>query len=101
MGCEQVIGRSLPRNETMFIFDGLAVLVMHIMFSAPKSMQSLTKHGVSKMIKNILALQQNLSNLSLAYESRLDHALKFYQTFNTNSEVCISLFLLMIIILII
>ena len=86
IGFEQAMSRSLPTNESLFLFDGLAVLVTHLLCSSAKDVRAMTKQGITKMIKNVLALQQNLSNLALSYESRLDHARKFYEIFSTTPD---------------
>jgi hypothetical protein len=47
----------------------------------------MNEFGVDKMSRNILALQQNLNNISLMYENQLDHARKFYELYKLGAKV--------------
>lgn len=71
-----------------FAFDGLPGLIVHILISEATYIKRLNNNGVQKMGRNILALQQNLSNfVPLSQCSIMEKARQYYQMFNLSSEV--------------
>ncbi|KAJ1909211.1 exocyst subunit [Tieghemiomyces parasiticus] len=85
--CEELLAKSLPKDEIEFIFSGLSHLISHILISNVTHLKDLNYYGSRKMIRNILALQQNLTSISLTSEmSGLDHALKYYELFQLDLD---------------
>lgn len=71
-----------------FAFDGLPGLIVHILISEATYIKRLNANGVQKMVRNILALQQNLSNfVPLSQCSIMERAREYYQLYNLGSEV--------------
>ncbi|KAI9476110.1 MAG: Sec8 exocyst complex component-specific domain-containing protein [Benjaminiella poitrasii] len=62
MELDDCINASLPPKDELFAFDGLPGLISHILIFEATYIKKLNSNGVQKMTRNILALQQNLSN---------------------------------------
>ncbi|WFD06742.1 Xaa-Pro aminopeptidase [Malassezia vespertilionis] len=61
--CNEVYKETLLPEHQAFLFDGLDKLMDAMMVSAVTSTGAVNHHGVIKMIRNILSLQQNLKNI--------------------------------------
>ena len=57
-----------PSNAS-FLFAGLASLMDLQLCQAIRKIRYINKHGLTKMIRNILALQQNLRNIVVIHET--------------------------------
>ncbi|GAA5800243.1 hypothetical protein HPULCUR_005668 [Helicostylum pulchrum] len=87
MELDDCINASLPPKDELFAFDGLPGLIVYILISEASYIKRLNSNGVQKMVRNILALQQNLSNfVPLAQCSMMERAREYYQLFNLGSE---------------
>ncbi|RUS32021.1 hypothetical protein BC938DRAFT_476467 [Jimgerdemannia flammicorona] len=87
VSCEEATMFNLPENERRFIFDGLPGLVVHILISNATYIKHMNNNGVHKMIRNILAIQQNLTNIvSSAESAQLDRAREYYRLYSLGSE---------------
>ncbi|KAG2192041.1 hypothetical protein INT46_011644 [Mucor plumbeus] len=87
MELDDCINASLPPKDELFAFDGLPGLIVHILISEATYIKRLNSNGVQKMARNILALQQNLSNfVPLSQCSIMERAREYYQLFNLGSE---------------
>ncbi|KAJ2126500.1 exocyst subunit [Coemansia sp. RSA 921] len=54
----------------------------HILTTNTRHIREFNRAGNAKMLRNILALQQNLSNIALPEEGGLDAARKFYELYD-------------------
>lgn len=73
---------------TRFVFDGLPNLIVHLLISEATFIRKLNNNGIQKMTRNILALQQNLSNfVPLSQCAIMEQAREYYQLYNVGSEV--------------
>ncbi|CAO3607525.1 unnamed protein product [Mucor fragilis] len=87
MELDDCINASLPSKDELFAFDGLPGLIVHILISEATYIKRLNNNGVQKMARNILALQQNLSNfVPLSQCSIMERAREYYQLYNLGSE---------------
>ncbi|RKP38745.1 hypothetical protein BJ085DRAFT_19107 [Dimargaris cristalligena] len=84
--CEELLAKSLPRDEIEFVFSGISHLISYILINNAGHLKDLNYFGSRKMVRNVLALQQNLTNISLSNESGLDHALKYYELFQLDLD---------------
>lgn len=74
-----------------FVFDGLPDLIAHMVISNAAYIKRLNRNGVRKMVRNILALQQNLlSVLSVSQCAPLERGREYYSLFGLGPEVSIS-----------
>ncbi|KAI9311522.1 Sec8 exocyst complex component-specific domain-containing protein [Dichotomocladium elegans] len=87
MDMDDCITASLPPKDEMFAFDGLPALMVHILISEASQIKRMNQNGVLKMMRNVLALQQNLSNfVPPSQNSIMERAREYYQLYNLGSE---------------
>ncbi|KAI8380409.1 Sec8 exocyst complex component-specific domain-containing protein [Blakeslea trispora] len=87
MELDDCINASLPHKDELFAFEGLPALIVHLLISEAVYIKRLNKNGVQKMNRNILALQQNLSNfVPLSQCSVMERAREYYQLYLLGSE---------------
>lgn len=84
--CEEIFSSTLPERRVQFIFDGLSSLQSHILISNHKHLKRVNQHGMTKMIRNVLSLQQCLTNIAAANEKALDSARQYYELFALGGE---------------
>ncbi|CAG8608081.1 1861_t:CDS:10 [Dentiscutata erythropus] len=81
---EESISSNLPLKEHRFVFEGLDALMEHVLVSNATYIRNLNSNGITKMSRNILALQQNLKNIvDMPGEISLDKARIYYELYNT------------------
>ncbi|KAI9141112.1 hypothetical protein BKA69DRAFT_1076112 [Paraphysoderma sedebokerense] len=78
---EESVVNSAPANEARFVFYGLPLLMTHSLVANVRYIKALNRNGITKMVRNISALQQNLTNIGLSEETRLDHAQRYYELY--------------------
>ncbi|KAK9728372.1 exocyst subunit [Basidiobolus ranarum] len=76
---EECMTETLPLNEISFVFNGLSYLMSHVLITNIRYIKQMNSAGISKMIRNILALKQNLANIALPHGNGLDEAKKYYE----------------------
>ncbi|CAO3591713.1 unnamed protein product [Absidia cylindrospora] len=87
MDIDDSINLSLPRKDEMFCFDGLPALMVHILISEAGYIKRMNHNGAQKMIRNILALQQNLTNFVPPSQSAvMERARAYYQLYDYGTE---------------
>ncbi|KAJ2558754.1 exocyst subunit [Coemansia sp. RSA 1933] len=76
----------LPSDKLNTVFGGISVLMAHILMTNTRHIRQFNDAGSRKMIRNILALQQNLTNIALPEESGLDKARRFYEMYELGAD---------------
>ncbi|KAK7110453.1 hypothetical protein V1264_014325 [Littorina saxatilis] len=76
---EEVLSQSLQPKKFKYIFETLGYLVSSILISCVQFLKKINENGIKKMCRNILAIQQNLTNITLTRETDLDRARQFYE----------------------
>ncbi|KAI9502763.1 Sec8 exocyst complex component-specific domain-containing protein [Coemansia spiralis] len=76
----------LPSDKLNIVFGGISILMAHILVTNTRHIRQFNAAGSRKMIRNILALQQNLTNIALPEESGLDNARKFYEMYELGAD---------------
>ncbi|KAJ1667008.1 exocyst subunit [Coemansia sp. RSA 1813] len=76
----------LPSDKLNTVFGGISVLMAHILMTNTRYIKQFNDAGSRKMIRNILALQQNLTNIALPEESGLDKARRFYEMYELGAD---------------
>ncbi|CAG8500956.1 8518_t:CDS:10 [Ambispora leptoticha] len=77
---DECITSSLPIREHKFVFEGIDSLMEHVLISNATYIKSLNFSGVTKMKRNILALQQNLRNIvDTPNQVSFDRAQQYYE----------------------
>ncbi|KAJ2777681.1 exocyst subunit [Coemansia interrupta] len=83
---EEKMESCLPADKLTLVFGGISVLMAHILIANTRYIRHFNDAGNRKMIRNILALQQNLTNIALPEESGLDRARRFYELYELGAD---------------
>ncbi|PVU95084.1 hypothetical protein BB561_002061 [Smittium simulii] len=67
--------------ELTFLFDGVSFIMAHYLIAGSKYIKSFNAMGCKKMYKNIVCLQQNLTNISFTPENGLSSATMYYSLY--------------------
>lgn len=85
---DDCVTASLSPSDESFVFDGLPDLIVHLMISNATYIKRLNHNGVQKMIRNILALQQNLLSVLTASQcAAMERGREYYSLFGLGPEV--------------
>ncbi|KAJ3283609.1 hypothetical protein HK104_010298, partial [Borealophlyctis nickersoniae] len=83
---EETMSSILPERRTRFLFDGLAHLITHILIFNLKHIKRVNTPGVSKLVRNVQSLQQNLTNIASVHEKRLERARWYFELLGLSGE---------------
>uniref|UniRef100_A0A6A7G535 Exocyst complex component Sec8 n=4 Tax=Hirondellea gigas TaxID=1518452 RepID=A0A6A7G535_9CRUS len=78
---DDALSATLPARKCKYIFEGLGPLISNIVTSWPTHIRRLNENGIKKMCRNILSLQQQLTNITMTRELALDRARQYYEMF--------------------
>ncbi|KAJ3052048.1 hypothetical protein HK097_006960 [Rhizophlyctis rosea] len=87
---EEVLTSMLPDRKIRFLFDGLALLIAHALCANLRHIKRVNHHGVQKLIRNVRSLQQNLTNVAVVHEKKLDRAKVYYELLDLKGEGLVS-----------
>ncbi|KAF8519097.1 Sec8 exocyst complex component-specific domain-containing protein [Hysterangium stoloniferum] len=62
--CDDAAVASLPEKERRFVFEGLGTLMEQVLISGSRQLRFVNEHGVKKILRNVVSLQQNLKTLT-------------------------------------
>ncbi|GAA5911557.1 hypothetical protein JCM5296_007207 [Sporobolomyces johnsonii] len=80
--CDECAAGTLGESERKFIFEGLSLLMDQLLISNARHIRLANEFGLSKMMRNILALQQNLKNIGDSpLDVDFDRSRKFWELF--------------------
>ncbi|KZT02404.1 uncharacterized protein LAESUDRAFT_730147 [Laetiporus sulphureus 93-53] len=80
--CDDWASSTLPEVERRFIFEGLGHLLERLLISDARFIRSMNASGVKKMMRNILALQQNIKTISEdGHDALFERAKRYYSLF--------------------
>ncbi|KAL6310091.1 Sec8 exocyst complex component-specific domain-containing protein [Sparassis latifolia] len=80
--CDDCISSTLPETERRFVFEGLGQLLEHLLISNARYIRSANAFGIKKMMRNILALQQNIKTITEdSYDGEFERAKRYYSLF--------------------
>ncbi|KAK3603022.1 hypothetical protein CHS0354_037770 [Potamilus streckersoni] len=83
---EEVLSQSLQPKRFKYIFESLGFLVSSILVNSMQYIKKINENGIKKMCRNIFAIQQNLTNITMSRESDLDHARQYYELLYINPD---------------
>lgn len=83
---DEVMTSSLHSRKCKYIFEGLGHLIAKILISSSQYMQSIDEGGIQRMCRNVFALQQTLTNITMTREVALDHARHYFELFFLTPE---------------
>ncbi|EPQ60468.1 exocyst complex component sec8 [Gloeophyllum trabeum ATCC 11539] len=80
--CEEFITSSLPPAQQFFVFEGLGQLMEHLLISNARHIHRANAFGIRKVLRNMIALQQNLRSLTGASpDIEFTRAKRYYSLF--------------------
>lgn len=75
-------------NEFRFVFEGLETLMEDILISSARHIRVANIHGTRKIMRNIIALRQNIKTLtSWSSSSDFDRSREFWNLFSLGPQV--------------
>lgn len=73
-----------------FVFDGLEMLMEDILISSSRHIRFANVHGTKKILRNIIALRQNVKTLtSWSSSSDFDRSREFWNLFSSGPQVSV------------
>ena len=75
---DDILTETLPATSRAFALSGIATLTDAYLISLVHRLKAINRQGTTKMLRNILALQQNLKNILPTTEA-FDRCRKFYE----------------------
>ncbi|KAI9057726.1 hypothetical protein FKP32DRAFT_1607095 [Trametes sanguinea] len=80
--CDASLTSTLPELQRKFVFEGMGHLMQHLLISNARFIQSANAFGIKKMMRNMLALQQNIKTITDDSSSAdFDRAKRYYSLF--------------------
>ncbi|KAI0375224.1 hypothetical protein BV20DRAFT_1009421 [Pilatotrama ljubarskyi] len=80
--CDASLTSTLPELHRRFVFEGIGHLMQHLLISNARFIQSANELGIKKMMRNMLALQQNIKTITDDTQSTdFDRAKRYYSLF--------------------
>ncbi|XP_057377768.1 exocyst complex component 4-like isoform X2 [Daphnia carinata] len=76
---DESLSAFIQQRKHRYIFEGVSHLVSSIIMSSVQHIRRMNENGVKKMCRNIFALQQTLTSITLAREPALDHARQYFE----------------------
>ncbi|CAG9772580.1 unnamed protein product [Ceutorhynchus assimilis] len=83
---DEAMTTSLHPRKCKYIFEGLGHLIAKILISSAQYMKVIDDVGIQRMCRNIFALQQTLTNITMTRELALDHARHYFELFFSTPE---------------
>ncbi|PNF38735.1 Exocyst complex component 4 [Cryptotermes secundus] len=87
---DEAMNSSLQPRKLKYIVEGLGHLIAKILISSAQYIDRIDERGIQKMCRNIFALQQTLTNITMAREIALDHARHYFELFYLAPEEILS-----------
>ncbi|XP_046430735.1 exocyst complex component 4 isoform X1 [Neodiprion virginianus] len=76
----------LHPKKAKYIFEGLGHLIAKIIITSAQFMEKIDEIGIQRMCRNVFALQQTLTNITMARELAMDHARQYFELFYQTPE---------------
>ncbi|KDQ63373.1 hypothetical protein JAAARDRAFT_169127 [Jaapia argillacea MUCL 33604] len=81
--CDDAVSSALPQRQQRFVFEGLGYLIEHVLISDARHIHLANDAGVKKVIRNMVAVQQNLRTITTE-DIEFERAKKYYNLFFTS-----------------
>ncbi|SJX62766.1 related to SEC8-protein transport protein [Sporisorium reilianum f. sp. reilianum] len=76
---DDVLSETLPAASRAFALSGMSVLIDACLIGLVHSLKAVNRDGVTKLLRNMLAVQQNLKNILPAAEVSFERCRRFYE----------------------
>ena len=85
---DEALGQVLEPWKLRYIFEGVGHLVATILINCCNTIKRINTNGVKKMCRNIFAIQQSLTTITMSREVALDYARQYFELFyHTPDEI--------------
>ena len=85
---DEALGQVLEPWKLRYIFEGVGHLVATILINCSNTIKRINTNGVKKMCRNIFAMQQSLTTITMSREVALDYARQYFELFyHTPDEI--------------
>ncbi|CAH3034604.1 unnamed protein product [Porites lobata] len=83
---EEIATACMGHYKFRYLFEGVGFLVSSILVSNISEIKRINQNGIKKMCRNIFAIQQNLTNITMSREADLDRARQYYELLYSNPD---------------
>lgn len=83
---DEAMGVALQPWKLRYIFEGVGHLVATILINCANTIKRINSNGVKKMCRNIFAIQQSLTSITMSREVALDYARQYFELFYHTPE---------------
>lgn len=83
---EEIATACMGHYKFRYLFEGVGFLVSSILVSNISEIKRINPNGIKKMCRNIFAIQQNLTNITMTREGDLDRARQYYELLYSNPD---------------
>ncbi|CAG7847601.1 Probable exocyst complex component sec8 [Serendipita indica DSM 11827] len=81
--CDDCANETLPPKERRFLFEGLGTLMEHLLISNARHIRFANAVGIQKIMRNMLAMQQNMKTITDAsQDADFERAKVYYSLFS-------------------
>ncbi|EED77762.1 predicted protein [Postia placenta Mad-698-R] len=85
--CDDWASSTLPVKERQFIFEGLGHLLERLLVSNARYIRAANAFGMKKMMRNMLALQQNIKTITNdGHDAQFERAKRYYSLFSLSPQ---------------
>eukprot|EP01156_Anaeramoeba_ignava_P021536 Anaeramoba_ignava/c19236_g1_i2.p1 GENE.c19236_g1_i2~~c19236_g1_i2.p1 ORF type:complete len:664 (+),score=219.57 c19236_g1_i2:1073-3064(+) len=82
---EDIMTSFLPSNQKSYLFSGLARLISKTLVEGAREIKKINKNGIMRMVRNVFAIQQNLTNIVSSQEKHFEKVRHYYDLFNSRT----------------
>uniref|UniRef100_A0A131XK69 Exocyst complex component Sec8 n=1 Tax=Hyalomma excavatum TaxID=257692 RepID=A0A131XK69_9ACAR len=88
---DEAMTSCLQQRKHRYIFEGLGHLIASILINSTSSIQKVNENGIKKVCRNIFAMQQTLTSITMNREVALDYARQYFELFYFTPEDILNL----------
>ncbi|XP_065289302.1 exocyst complex component 4 isoform X2 [Dermacentor albipictus] len=88
---DEAMTACLQQRKHRYIFEGLGHLIASILINSTSSIQKVNENGIKKVCRNIFAMQQTLTSITMNREVALDYARQYFELFYYTPEDILNL----------
>lgn len=83
---DEAMTACLQPRKHRYIFEGLGHLIASILINSTSTLQKINENGIKKVCRNIFAMQQNLTSITMNREVAMDYARQYFELFYHTPE---------------
>ncbi|XP_074593474.1 exocyst complex component secretory 8 [Brevipalpus obovatus] len=83
---DEALSMSIQPWKLKYVFEGVSHLVATILINSSSTIDRINANGVKRMCRNIFAIQQTLTSITMSREVALDYARQYFELFYASPE---------------